>query len=251
MNRPSTVTPLSIYQVHTAEHRSETEAFWCDGHELGQFVKIVGAVRASDFKTTKHTYTIEDHSGSIDVVMWSMSEDEELKAQQRTEIREGMYVRAFGHIKVFQEKRQLTAFQVAPLASIDEMTLHFLEALHTHLMFTKGGQLPGGATSVTSSSSAARPVGHAAPASRGQYEPAPMQASSSAASHSGFDRVQSMVVTAIRACTDDTGVSVSDLMSSLRGQASEPQIRKAIEWLSNEGHLYSTIDDEHYKSTDG
>ena len=28
------------------------------------------------------------------------------------------------------------------------------------------------------------------------------------------------------------------------------QIRNAIEFLSNEGHIYSTVDDEHYKLTD-
>ena len=26
--------------------------------------------------------------------------------------------------------------------------------------------------------------------------------------------------------------------------------RSTLEWLSNEGHIYSTIDDDHYKSTD-
>ncbi len=26
--------------------------------------------------------------------------------------------------------------------------------------------------------------------------------------------------------------------------------REAVEFLSSEGHIYSTIDDEHYKSTD-
>ena len=28
------------------------------------------------------------------------------------------------------------------------------------------------------------------------------------------------------------------------------QVREALEWLSGEGHVYSTIDDDHFKSTD-
>ena len=31
--------------------------------------------------------------------------------------------------------------------------------------------------------------------------------------------------------------------------AEEAQVREAVEHLVNEGHLYSTIDDNHYRST--
>ena len=31
---------------------------------------------------------------------------------------------------------------------------------------------------------------------------------------------------------------------------SEARVREAVEYLSNEGHLYSTIDDDHYKATE-
>ena len=30
-----------------------------------------------------------------------------------------------------------------------------------------------------------------------------------------------------------------------------PVLRQAVEFLSNEGHIFSTIDEDHYKSTDG
>lgn len=30
-----------------------------------------------------------------------------------------------------------------------------------------------------------------------------------------------------------------------------PYNRQAVEFLSNEGHIFSTIDEDHYKSTDG
>ena len=32
---------------------------------------------------------------------------------------------------------------------------------------------------------------------------------------------------------------------------SKSEMDGAIEFLSNEGHIYSTVDDEHFKSTDG
>lgn len=48
----------------------------------------------------------------------------------------------------------------------------------------------------------------------------------------------------------DTGASVEVILSALRGQYDETKIRDAIEYLSNEGHCYTTIDDNHFKSTE-
>ncbi len=31
---------------------------------------------------------------------------------------------------------------------------------------------------------------------------------------------------------------------------SKQEMDNAIDWLSSEGHIYSTVDDEHYKVTD-
>ena len=47
----------------------------------------------------------------------------------------------------------------------------------------------------------------------------------------------------------DTGANVADVVSSLNGRFTEAQVREAVEHLVNEGHLYSTIDDNHYRST--
>lgn len=34
------------------------------------------------------------------------------------------------------------------------------------------------------------------------------------------------------------------------GSHSEADVREAMEWLAAEGHIYQTIDEEHYKTTD-
>ena len=35
-----------------------------------------------------------------------------------------------------------------------------------------------------------------------------------------------------------------------KGKMSKQEMDNAIDWLSSEGHIYSTVDDEHYKVTD-
>ena len=45
----------------------------------------------------------------------------------------------------------------------------------------------------------------------------------------------------------DTGANVQNCIQSLSGQGTEGAIREAIEGLSAEGHIYSTIDENYYK----
>jgi replication factor A2 len=47
----------------------------------------------------------------------------------------------------------------------------------------------------------------------------------------------------------ESGVRVDDVVTQLNGRFTEAQVRESVEHLVNEGHLYSTIDDDHFKST--
>ncbi len=47
----------------------------------------------------------------------------------------------------------------------------------------------------------------------------------------------------------DEGLSTSAVVNHLRGRLNESDVRRVVDELSSEGHLYSTIDDEHFKSS--
>ena len=48
----------------------------------------------------------------------------------------------------------------------------------------------------------------------------------------------------------DIGCAISDCVNAMAPQGvTDAQVRTAVEALVNEGHLYSTVDDEHYKAT--
>lgn len=238
--RISTVTSATIFQLFQAESRQD-DTFVINGREVSQ-VKIVGVVRQADVKSTKITYTVEDHTGTIEVVYWVNEGGEDQESRPQADIREGLFICVVGHIKTFGEKRQLTSFHIAPIKEADEITHHHLDALHTHLVLTRGSkQLTRGRADAPVSAAGAGP---AVPVSRDYGGPAPMQASN------GFDPLQTAIMTAIRGSHSDQGMSVLDLVSAMRGRYTEPQIRKAMEYLSQEGHLYSTIDDDHFCTTD-
>ncbi|XP_035757164.1 replication protein A 32 kDa subunit [Egretta garzetta] len=58
-----------------------------------------------------------------------------------------------------------------------------------------------------------------------------------------------MVLNLIKNCPVPEGMSLQELKSQLHNM-SMSTIKQAVEFLSSEGHIYSTVDDDHYKSTD-
>lgn len=65
----------------------------------------------------------------------------------------------------------------------------------------------------------------------------------------GMDADQNAVMNAIKSCQSEHGVKVETVVEQLPGR-SEQQVRQVIDFLSAEGHIYSTIDDDHYRTTD-
>ena len=66
---------------------------------------------------------------------------------------------------------------------------------------------------------------------------------------SGFTNVHKQVQAAIRANQASDGCPLQTVFDKLGG-VDKTQIRNAIEFLSNEGHIYSTVDDDHFMTTD-
>ena len=62
---------------------------------------------------------------------------------------------------------------------------------------------------------------------------------------------QQAVCKVIGSITSDQGCSFTDLESALKGQIQSEDIRKATEYLCGEGHIYPTIDDNHFQLCTG
>lgn len=130
--RNNCITPVTIFQLKSAEKNSD-DAFYIDGKDCGQIV-VMGVVREVDVKSTKMSVNLEDHTGIIDVIQWL---DDEPAAT--SECREGMYVKAVGHVKALANgNKNVTAFKVSPVTDYNEITHHLLACLQTHLVNTQG-----------------------------------------------------------------------------------------------------------------
>ena len=186
---------------------------------------VVGLVRVVKQTPTRIDYEIDDMTGpAIEVRKFNDSDD-----NIEVTVRENTYVRVCGHIRSFGGKRSLFAIKIFPIMDMNELTGHILETIKSYIIHQKLK----GANQTTPIS-----VNQTLTCS-GALDPG----------LDGLTAAQQQVATVIRSVDSDQGVSVQEICQQLRGLP-ERAVREAIDFLSAEGHIYSTIDDDHYRSTD-
>ncbi|KAL1917759.1 uncharacterized protein VTP21DRAFT_3593 [Calcarisporiella thermophila] len=228
-----TLRPVTVHQILNAFQPHADADFKIDNVEVMQ-VKIVGVIRNMMKQSTNISYTVEDGTGSIDVRKWIDNEETE---EVDTELRTGVYVRVIGNLNRFGNKQHLGVYHMEPIRDFNEVTFHMLECIATHLYFTKG--TPNTTSALNNSI----------------YNPQSAFISGNAAGDmggmSGYTPVQSRIMQIVREEPDtNEGTNVNVIKQKLQGQFSREEVQNAIDWLINEGHLYSTVDDDHVKSTD-
>ena len=68
-------------------------------------------------------------------------------------------------------------------------------------------------------------------------------------SPNGLTVAQKQVLNLIKSCPRPEGLNFQDLKNQLQ-HMSIASVKLAVDFLSNKGHIYSTMDDDHFKSTD-
>uniref|UniRef100_A0A7S1BER7 Replication protein A C-terminal domain-containing protein n=1 Tax=Corethron hystrix TaxID=216773 RepID=A0A7S1BER7_9STRA len=244
-----TLVPMTIRQVITAPAADGGNGqILHNGREV-HHVKIVAAIRSIDEQSTNITYEVEDGTGLIEVRKWisdsaGVSSDPEAAA-----VREHTYARLIGQVKDYEGKRSIVAYSVRKLSSGNELTHHFLEVVHTKFKEPVHGGADGtklnmdgmmGNNNVYNNISS---VG-------GQRPGIPIN------SNGGMDvdgktgdPLQDAVLEYIKAEGDncEVGADISSCIRHLGAQYSESDVRSAVNFLSEEGSIYSTIDESKYK----
>ncbi|XP_038057729.1 replication protein A 32 kDa subunit-like [Patiria miniata] len=238
--RAQNLIPCTIAQVLQATQVDEH--FKIGEVEIYQ-VSIVGLIRQVEMAATNILYKLDDRTGPLlDIRQWIDNDENTPEEMQPQVHRENTYVKVIGNIRTFGGKRSIAPFKIKPLTDMNELTLHMLETVHTHMLLTKRKSAEASTSSNFGSNQFTTPSkgGMASTSGFGSV----------AAPANGLNNVQGQVHQLITACHDDQGVSINYLATSLKGTPFN-KIREALEFLSNEGHIYSTIDDDHFKSTDG
>jgi replication factor A2 len=145
---------VTIKQIIDAEPAYAGDAsFRIDGLDVKQ-VTIVGMVRSISPQTTNITYKIDDGTGVIEVKQWldaDKQQNQDGEGESASPVfKEEDYVRVWGRLKSFSNKRHVGAHVIKPVRDFNEVNYHLLEATYVHLFFTRGGppQQQGGGDAV-------------------------------------------------------------------------------------------------------
>ncbi|KAI8391003.1 uncharacterized protein BYT42DRAFT_555231 [Radiomyces spectabilis] len=216
-----TIRPVTLKQLANVTETADG-SFQIDGVDTTQ-ITFVAVLRNVTELATNISYTMEDGTGAIEVRRWVEQNETASEAQKRRELIPDTYVRVAGRINSFNHKTSVVAFLIRPITDFNEISYHFLDAVYTHVNLTKGSR-----------------DSHM---QRADY-------SQSSAVASG-NQVHNRVLETLKEYRDnDEGAHVEEIIQKLQSVCTEGQVREAIEYLTNEGHCYQTIDENHIKSTD-
>lgn len=261
------------------QHREEDGPLHVHGLEVG-LVELVGQVRSVEVRETSTSYLVEDHTGRIEVVHWHQEDD---PSRPQSAVRDTM-VRVVGALRSGREQSLVTAYRVSSLLDTAEMTSHLLEVTVLPLRLQK---MQARAASLAQASFAghgligvrglpAHVLQHrtvpAPPSYSGDWlQPTPRTQAPAPRSQAPAFRSQvpalrhqapahwSQVpaptmepaavelLRLIKANRSEMGATRQELRSRVRAGG---RLEALLDYLAQEGHVYTTQDQDHFKATD-
>ncbi|KAJ1983791.1 Replication factor A protein 2 [Dimargaris cristalligena] len=240
-----TIRPVTIRQLLNIQPEHNDANIKLDDHELTQVV-FVANVRKVAPQTTFIAFTLEDGTGAIESRMSMNGDSADPAFEEASNFPENTYARVIAQVRNYNGKRQIYVSKLRPIDDMNEITYHFLHVIHTHLELTRGTKTsgPGMPTANTDFSLSG---------GSGTYQAAPVASSAPVTGDgtvSGFTTIQDKVLEQIQRFSDrDEGANIPHICQQMRGVYSPDEVMQTVELLTNEGHLYSTIDDLHVKCT--
>ncbi|CAO3660921.1 hypothetical protein G6F70_003545 [Rhizopus microsporus] len=209
-----TLRPVTIRQIKGGEVPQAEGVIKIDGADCTQ-VTFVGIIRNISEQQMNVIYTIEDGTGSTDVRKWIEQNETEIEADERRSLVRDIYVRVYGRLAYFHNRITVAAFAIRPITDYNEITHHYLEAIYVHLTFTKPSKK--NSLFVETSSNKGNII---------------------------EDRIMG-VMKENSHLTE--GVTLDFIIEKLKTMHTEAEIRQAMQHIENEGQVYNTIDEYHFK----
>jgi replication factor A2 len=196
-------------------------------------VNFIAAIKNVTDASTNIVYEVEDGTGSMDVKQWLDDNDSSVVMDMRKDtMKENIYVKVIGQVKEFDGRKMVVANSVRPLSTGNQLTHHYLEVMYISEKFKR-------ADSIVAPAQMPMLATHSLGGNFGGSTPV------SAGGHNGSQK--NRVLALLREHDrGEEGVSIQ-LCVQMLPDMSEAEIRKAVEMLSEDGDIYSTIDENHYK----
>ena len=234
-----TLIPITIqmaFKAHPDTTSGDGSLVLEDGRAL-HTVKIMGAVRGVEDTSTNIVYTIEDGTGVLEVKQWlDDGESTALRAIREQTAQDNVYIKVVGQIKDYDGKKILVANSVRPLSTGNELTHHFLEVAYSSEKFKRADSIVPPMMNFNSNTNTIG--GNPQGAAGGMM----------AGAGAGGSACKQRILALIQEHDDDSeeGVSIDTCIQFL-SDIPEAEIRRTLELLSEEGSIYSTVNESCFK----
>ncbi|KAL7415051.1 hypothetical protein BDY24DRAFT_383552 [Mrakia frigida] len=230
--------PITIKQFLSASQPHPDADFIIDDVDVNQ-VTVVAIVRNLANQATNVSITLEDGTGQCDARLWLDTTADSTTGGQMEGITQDMYVRVVGTVKTFSNKRHLAATHIRPIKDHNEVFYHLLECQYVSLVMKKGKLGEGGAQ--------AQGGGGGAGANMNDYSGGG-GGGGGGGIYADLTPIHRKVMEFVASAASEEGLHVKQIAQKVSGFNSAA-ILDAIEWLISDGHLYTTVDDEHVLPT--
>jgi replication factor A2 len=93
-----------------------------------QYFRVVGCIISVKRQTTNAVYTIEDGTGTMDVKIWTETDDVHAEV--------GAYIETVGQLKEFSGSKHIVSTKVTILDDMNRLTHHFTRVIYEHLQLS-------------------------------------------------------------------------------------------------------------------
>ncbi|KAJ6254713.1 replication protein a-related [Anaeramoeba flamelloides] len=263
-----TITPLTIRQIQLSTE-SEGNTFKID-KEFVMNVSLVGTVVKVYGGNTFTNYTIDDGTGQLKVREFKRHKqnnmDEEQQQQEEQEqpqeeggegenkskakeienVFENKYVRIIGNLKEYKNQKSFSVNKITEITDSNQITTHFLEAILVHLQRIKG-TLKKEQTSSQNSQIKEEKNEIQKETNNNNNKNNNIITQQNTTQILGL-ALKDKALRLISSNQTSSGISLQELSKELK--STEEEIREIVDFFLDQGQIYITIDDEHFRSTD-
>lgn len=250
--RVSNVCAVTIVQLHSVIPEPTGDGFRMasTGKEVSA-VRLVARIVDVNDEPGKTRLTVEDSSGKISMTLFFTEGEDLLWGQTRVQLNRGVYVDIFATLKTVGGAMAVIPQTVKIVEDFNQITHHLLECMSEHLMSKYG---PTEAAKAAGGGVAAGGLAAGLGARYGSagFSVGGMQAPVGGGGGGGAaDPLVDAVFNAFKAEGDsDDGASIDSVVSRLRSAGiTRAQVESAVQTLTTDGFIYSTIDEQHFRAT--
>lgn len=227
------IVPVTGYIINACEQVAGENSIFEFKEMTFHQIYFIGIIRSIVKRANDITYMIDDMTSTdINVKLQSDEDDDDMEKVEQNDsegaanpFMENQYVKVFGTIKSLQGQKNVHAFRIMHVRDLNAVTHHILECINSsiHYIAKANGDHLG---DMTSNSNPLKNV-----------------------NSSGDGDLNKQIEEFIKQCRSNEGMHIKDVCKYFK-DIPEYRITAALEFLSTEGHVYSTIDEDHFKSTE-